>query len=64
MDQELVSEVRSAVDRIPSFPELAEDPEVQQVTFRESVINVSVMAPPTKASHEVDRVELRAEGFP
>jgi hydrophobic/amphiphilic exporter-1 (mainly G- bacteria), HAE1 family len=29
-----LSEIRSNVDRIPSFPELTEDPVVQQITFR------------------------------
>ncbi len=56
--QRVVNEVRSAVDRIPSFPELAEDSKVQQITFREAAINVSVMAPDTNSP--VDAVELRA----
>ena len=43
--QRVVNEVRSEVDRIPSFPELAEDPEVQQITLREAAIRVAVMAP-------------------
>lgn len=55
--QRVVNEVRSEVDRIPSFPDLAEDPEVQQVTFREAAINVSVMAP--ESDGPVDRLELR-----
>lgn len=56
--QRLVSEVRSEVDRIPSFPDLAEDPEVQQVTFREAAINVSVIAPDSE--DPPNRLELRA----
>ena len=55
--QRVVNEVRSAVDRIPSFPQLAEDPEVQQITFREAAINISVMAPTVNGEH--DRHELR-----
>ena len=51
--QRVVNEVRSAVDRIPSFPDLAEDPEVQQLTFREAAINVSVVAP-VRSDGEVD----------
>ena len=56
--QRLVSEVRSEVDRIPSFPDLAEDPEVQQVTFREAAINASVIAPDSE--DPPNRLELRA----
>ena len=56
--QRVVNEVRSAVDRIPSFPELAEDPEVQQITFREAAINVSVIAP-DREDGEADMLELR-----
>lgn len=55
--QRVVAEVRSAVDRIPSFPELTEDPEVQQVTFREAAINVSVVAP--DETGETDMLKLR-----
>lgn len=55
--QRVVSEVRSAVDRIPSFPELTEDPEVQQITFREAAVNISVMAPEGNA--EPDMLQLR-----
>ena len=54
----MVSEVRSAIDRIPSFPEMTEDPEVQQITFREAAINLSVMAP--DSSGPTDLKELRA----
>ncbi len=56
--QRVVNEVRSEVERIPSFPELAEDPEVQQVTLREAAIRVAVMAPIDTV--EVDEWELRA----
>ncbi|MCA9167875.1 MAG: efflux RND transporter permease subunit, partial [Planctomycetales bacterium] len=56
--QKVVSEVRSAVDRIPSFPELAEDPEVQQITFRESAIKLAVMAPADRTQD--DMLELRS----
>ena len=57
--QRVVNEVRSQVDRIPSFPELAEDPEVQQITFREAAINVSVVAP-ERADGKYDPLELRS----
>jgi len=45
----VVSEVRSQIDRIPSFPELAEDPEVKQITFRQSAIMVGVIGSPSDA---------------
>ena len=56
--QRVVNEVRSAIERIPSFPELAEDPKVQQITFREAAINVSVMAP--ESASKADPAQLRA----
>lgn len=45
-----LSEIRSNVDRIPSFPELTEDPVVQQITFRTPAIRVGVIADPTTAT--------------
>ena len=43
--QKTLNEVRSEVDRIPSFPELAEEREVKQITMREPVIKVGVLGP-------------------
>ena len=43
--QKVLNEVRSEVDRIPSFPEQAEDPEVKQVTMRQESIHVGVLGP-------------------
>ncbi|HHM12515.1 MAG TPA: efflux RND transporter permease subunit, partial [Planctomycetaceae bacterium] len=42
--QKALNEIRSEVDAIPSFPELAEEPEIQQITFRIPAIKVGVMA--------------------
>ncbi|MDG2408061.1 MAG: efflux RND transporter permease subunit [Pirellulales bacterium] len=56
--QKIVSEVRSAVDRIPSFPELAEDIEVQQITMRWPAIKVGVLTPTEQ--EPVDDLQLRA----
>ncbi len=42
--QKVLNEIQSEVDRIPSFPELTEDPEVKQITLRESAIKVGVIA--------------------
>lgn len=43
--QQTLNEVRSEIDRIPSLPDLAEDPEIQQITFREPAIRVGVIGP-------------------
>ncbi len=43
--QKTLNEVRSEVDRISSFPELAEDPEVKQITLRRAAIRVGVVGP-------------------
>ncbi len=43
--QKILNEVRAEIDRIPSFPDLAEDPEVQQITFRSPAIRVGVIGP-------------------
>lgn len=43
--QKILNEVRSEIDRIPSFPELAEEPEVKQITLRYPVIRVGVIGP-------------------
>ena len=45
--QRVLSEVRSAIDAIPSFPELAEKPEVKQITFRLPAIKVAVIGEET-----------------
>ncbi|MEO2036579.1 MAG: efflux RND transporter permease subunit, partial [Planctomycetaceae bacterium] len=46
--QKVLAEIRSAVDRIPTFPELAEDATVTQVTFRQPAIRVAVLGPESK----------------
>ncbi|HAH48908.1 MAG TPA: AcrB/AcrD/AcrF family protein, partial [Planctomycetaceae bacterium] len=55
--QKILNEVRSEIDRIPSFPELAEDPEIQQITFRQVAIEVAVIGP--EANDESSALELR-----
>ncbi len=59
--QKVLGEIRSEVERIPSMPELAEDPKVEQVTLRTAAIKVGVLAP---AGRDVSEWELRdvAEG--
>ena len=44
----ILADIRSEVDRIPSFPELAEDPEVQQITLRQVAIRVGLLGPDVK----------------
>ncbi|MFP6764999.1 MAG: efflux RND transporter permease subunit, partial [Planctomycetaceae bacterium] len=46
--QRLLSEIRSEIDRIPSFPELAEDPDIKQVTMRRPAIRVAVIGPDSR----------------
>jgi len=41
--QKVLNEVRSEVDRISTFPLLAEDPDVQQITMRKPAIRVGVI---------------------
>ena len=41
----VLNDVRSAVDQIPSFPELAEDPDVKLTEMRETVLRVGVVGP-------------------
>lgn len=43
--QKVVTEIRSRVDRITNFPDLAERPQVEQITFREAAIRVAIMGP-------------------
>jgi HAE1 family hydrophobic/amphiphilic exporter-1 len=57
--QKTLGEIRSEVERIPSLPELAEDPKVEQVTLRTPAIKVGVLAPETAAGDEVSELELR-----
>ncbi|HQZ65445.1 MAG TPA: efflux RND transporter permease subunit, partial [Planctomycetaceae bacterium] len=41
--QKILNEVQSQIDRIPSFPDLAEEPDVQQITIRNKAITVGVI---------------------
>lgn len=55
--QKVVTEVRSRVQRITNFPELTEDPQVEQITFRESAIRVAILGPDTNTAD--DELKLR-----
>ncbi|MEM6777320.1 MAG: efflux RND transporter permease subunit, partial [Planctomycetota bacterium] len=43
--QRVMNEIDREVARIPSFPELSEDPEVSQITFREVAIRLGIVGP-------------------
>jgi multidrug efflux pump subunit AcrB len=55
--QKILNEISREVERIPSFPEMAEDPAVQQITFREAAIRVAIVGPPGAA--QSSELELR-----
>ena len=55
--QKILNEVRSEIDRIPSFPELAEDPEVKQITLRQPAIRVNVIGPSNVGLDQESRVQ-------
>lgn len=57
--QKSLSEIRSQVDRIPSFPELAEDPEVEQLTFTETAIRLALTGPPEDPLSQESELRLR-----
>ena len=46
--QKVMSEIDREINRIPSFPVLAEDPQIQQITFREAAIRVGIVGPPDR----------------
>ena len=43
--EKTLNEIRGEVDRISTFPVLAEDPEVKQITFRDTAIRLAVLGP-------------------
>lgn len=43
--QKVLSEIDREVDRISTFPELAEDASVEQITFRDAAIRVGIVGP-------------------
>ena len=57
--QKSLAEIRSDVDRIPSFPVLAEDPKVEQITLRTPAIKVGVLAPDPAVAGDVSEEALR-----
>lgn len=49
--QKVMAEIDREVDRIPSFPDLAEDASVEQITFRETAIRVAIVGPEDRTHH-------------
>ncbi|MEM6469510.1 MAG: efflux RND transporter permease subunit [Planctomycetota bacterium] len=43
--QKVMAEIDREVNRIPSFPALAEDPVIQQITFRDAAIRIGIIGP-------------------
>lgn len=56
--QKVLNDIQSEIDRIPSFPDLSEEPEVQQITFRNPAITVGIVAAEGRSEDEV-ALELR-----
>lgn len=54
----VLDEVRSEIDRIPSFPLEAEDPEIRRVTTRRPAIRVGVVGP--ELDTEESQLQLRS----
>ncbi|MCG8649837.1 MAG: efflux RND transporter permease subunit, partial [Pirellulales bacterium] len=59
--QKVMSEIDREVDRIPSFPELAEDPQIQQITFREAAIRIGIIGPDDRSRDAEVRLREVAE---
>ena len=55
--EKVLNEIKSEVDRIPSFPDLTEEPEIQQVTFRNAAITIGVIAASNQGANA--EVQLR-----
>lgn len=59
--QKVMSEIAREVDRIPSFPALAEDPQVQQIIFRDAAIRVGIVGPGERTRESELRLREVAE---
>lgn len=59
--QKVMAEIDREVDRIPSFPALAEDPQIQQITFREAAIRVGIVGPNDRSRESELRLREVAE---
>ena len=57
--QKVLNEVRSEVDRIPSFPQLAENKQVTLATIRSAAILLAVLGPDDEATDPEYHLKLR-----
>lgn len=57
--QKVLSEIDREVNRISTFPVRAEDPQVQQLTFRSAAIRVGIIGPPSEANDIDSELRLR-----
>ncbi len=53
--QKVLNDIRSQIDQIQSFPDSVEDPEVRQIVFRASAINIGILGPPDSSLDELTR---------
>ncbi|WP_145392499.1 efflux RND transporter permease subunit, partial [Stieleria neptunia] len=61
--QKVMSEIDREVDRIPSFPVLAEDPQIQQITFRDAAIRIGIIGPQDRSQEAELKLREIAEGI-
>lgn len=59
--QKVMNEIDREVNRIPSFPALAEDPQIQQITFREPAVRVGIVGPSDRSRQAELRLRDVAE---
>jgi multidrug efflux pump subunit AcrB len=59
--QKVMSEIDREVNRIPSFPNLAEDPEIEQITFRDAAIRIGIVGPEDRSRQAELRLREVAE---
>lgn len=59
--QKVMSEIDREVNRIPSFPVLAEDPQIQQITFRDAAIRIGIVGPNDRSQYAELRLRELAE---
>lgn len=59
--QKVMNEIDREVDRIPSFPDLAEDPQIQQITFRDAAIRLGIAGPNIRTRESELRLREVAE---
>ncbi|QEG38840.1 efflux RND transporter permease subunit [Roseimaritima ulvae] len=56
--QKVLAEIDREVSRISNFPDLAEDPQIQQITFRDAAIRIGIVGP--ESLDEYSERQLRA----